>query len=173
MACTDLTIFNIPCKEVGGVQKVWIGPYNPTGPLTYTLDPDGTIGTFSGATVSFTFFQQDIETANYNYPAEISDTNNAISYTQTLGITLPSMTQAVSNEVKILGQGRWRVIILDNNGNYWFMGFQGPVKISAIEGGLGQARVDGRKSVLTFVTKEDHPFKAVSAAAVASVINGQ
>ncbi len=46
-----------------GIQKIYIGQYNGSS-LTYTYDADMTIGTFSGATVSFYTYEQENESAD-------------------------------------------------------------------------------------------------------------
>ncbi len=171
MSCILTSGYTLNCRQQAGVAKVYIGTWN--GPsLTYVQDPDGTIGTFSGATTSFYGMNQTIETSSFTFPAEINNENNAIAYTQTCMITLQGMTQALSNQIKILGQGAWRIILLDKNGNYWFMGYSGPVQVSAIDGGLGKASTDLNGAILTFTSKEIQPVYALAASAAISVING-
>ncbi len=171
MACLLTNGYTIPCRSVAGVQKIWIGQWNGTT-LTYTQDADGTIGTFSAGTASYYGFNQPIETSSYTFPAEVSVENNAIVYTQTLTVTIHSMSQTLSNTIKILGQGTWRAIILDKNGNYFFMGLAGPAQVSAIEGGLGKASTDLNGATLTFTSKEVQPLIALSTYAANQVITG-
>ncbi len=171
MSCILASGYSIPCRAISGIQKVYIGTWNGTS-LTYTQDADGTIGTFSGATVSFYGFNQTIETSSFTFPAEINNENNAIAYTQTCAITIQGMSQALSNTIKILGQGVWRIILLDKMGNYWLMGYSGPVQVSALDGGLGKASTDLNGATITFTSKEVQPIYAVTAAAAATVISG-
>ena len=170
MACLLTTGYTLGCRAQAGVQQVYIGLWNGTS-LGYTYDIDGlTIGTFSGTTVSFHTFQQTTETANFTSAAEVNNENNAIQYAQTLEMTLTGMNAALANQIKILGQGAWRIMILDKQGNYWLMGLNGPVQVSASAAGLGKAGTDLNGSTLTFISKETSPLVQVDAVAALSLI---
>lgn len=170
MSCLITDSYSIGCRQMAGIQSVAIGLWNGTT-LTYTYAADGlTIATFSGGTNSFYNFNQPIETASYTAPMEINNENNTIAYRQTLSITLTGLTAALINKIKLLGQGVWRVIILDKNGNYYLMGRQGPVQVSGGETGLGKANGDLNGASLTFTSLESETLTALSASAAASVI---
>ena len=169
MSCLLTSGYSLGCKSQAGVQKVFIGSWNDTS-TTFTTDGSGQITAITGGTVSFYTFQQTIETASFTAPAEINNENNAIQYNQTLAITVTGMTATLINQIKTLGQGVWRVIILDKNGNYFMMGFHGPAQVSALESSLGKAGTDLNGATLTFTAKEDSPIVQVSSAAALSVI---
>jgi hypothetical protein len=170
MACLLTSGYTLGCRAQAGVQAVYIGTWNSTS-LGYVMAGDGfTIGTFSGVTVSFYKFEQTVETANFTAAAEINNENNAIQYAQSLEITLTNMTATLINQIKVLGQGAWRIIVLDKQGNYWLMGYAGPVQVSASAAGLGKAGTDLNGSTLTFMSKESQPLVAVASSAALSVI---
>lgn len=170
MACLLTSGYTIPCRAIAGVQKVFIGAWNDQS-LTYVSNSDGTIGTFSGVTVSFYTFQQPIETSSFTAPAEASIENNAIQYKQALTITVHSLSATLLNQIKILGQGVFRILILDKNGNYFLMGKSGPVQVSAIDAGLGKAGTDLNGATITFTSIEDQVLYAVTSTAALSVIS--
>lgn len=168
MSCVLSTGYTLGCRAQAGITKVFIGSWTN---LTYQYDIDGlTIGTFSGATTSFYTFEQTIETANYTSAAEVNNENNAIQYAQSLEITLTNLTATLANQIKVLGQGVWRIILLDKQGNYWLMGSTGPVQVSAIASGLGKAGTDLNGATLTFMSKETTPLVAVKSSAALSLI---
>lgn len=167
-SCLITSGYTIGCKTQAGVQKVFIGSWNDN--LMGMTATASLISAFTGATVSFYTFQQPIETASYTAPAEVNTENNAIQYNQTLTITLQGMNAALLNQIKTLGQGVWRVIILDKNGTYFLMGKSGPVQVSASETGLGKAGTDLNGATLTFTAKEDNALYEVSSSAAISVI---
>lgn len=169
MSCILTTGYSIGCKTQAGVQKVFIGTWNDTS-LTYTFGTNSIIDTFGGATVSFYTFQQPIETSSYTAPAEVNTENNAIQYNQTLTINVQGLNAALLNQIKTLGQGVWRILILDKMGNYFLMGKSGPVQVSAIESGLGKVGTDLNGAIITFTAKEDQPLYQVQTAAALSVI---
>jgi hypothetical protein len=169
MSCILNSGYSIGCKTQAGVQKVFIGTWNDTS-LTYTFGTNSIIDAFGGATVSFYTFQQPIETSSFTSPAEVNTENNAIQYNQTLTINVQGMNAALLNQIKTLGQGVWRILILDKMGNYFLMGKSGPVQVSAIESGLGKVGTDLNGALITFTAKEDQPLYQVQSAAALSVI---
>jgi len=142
----------IPCKAVAGVNTVWITPYNGSA-LTYTYANDGlTIGTFSGGTASAFEFLQNPEVASYTAPGEFNLENNAYKRTQTLSFNIYNVIAANIEKIRVLDQGSWRAIILDNNGNYFIMGLESPATVSASEGGLGKAGTDLNGAMITLTS---------------------
>lgn len=170
MSCVLTSGFTLGCRDkTGGIQKVYIGLYN--GPsLTYAYGTDNIIGTFSGATVSFYTFEQELEVASFVQTGNFNSENGTSGYTETLEITLQGLTAALRNQILILGQGKWRIIILDQGGRYWLMGKQNPVRVSISTPGLGKVQTDLNGAKLTFEGKEPEPAHEVASAAALSVI---
>lgn len=170
MACLLTNGYTLGCREnIGGIQEVYIGEWNGDS-MTYTLGVDSIIGTFSGATVSFYTFEQEIETGSYTENGVFSTENGTAFYEQTLTITLHKLDAALRNKILVLGQGKWRIIIKSQNGAYYLMGYQNPVRVSAATPGLGKAYGDLNGAVITFMGKEPAPAYLVSSAAALSVI---
>lgn len=175
MSCPITYGYNVPCKSVGGVQAVYIGTYNSG--LTYTIDSSapgitssyGTITGFGGATSSFYKFEAQIETASLAEAGGFSVENGTAFYTQTVEITLHNLSQAIIEQISILGKGRWRIIVLDQAGNYWLVGKQNPVNVTGSTPGVGKAYGDLNGAVITFEGKEPEPITQVSSAALASL----
>lgn len=175
MSCPITYGYNVACKSTAGIQTVWIGSYE-TG-LTFTIDSSapgitssfGTITGFGGVTSSFFKFETNLETASYVEAGAFSNENQTAFYTGTLELTLNGMNQALVEQINILGKGRWRIVILDQNGNYWLMGKQNPINVSASTPGLGKAYGDLQGAVVTFESKEPAPITQVSSAALADL----
>ena len=170
MSCVLTNGYTLGCRDnIGGIQEVYIGEYNADA-LTYTLDGNQVIGTFSGATVSFYTFEQEIETGSYTENGVFSTENGTAFYELTLSITLHKLDATLRNQILLLGQGKWRIIIKDQRGVYHLMGYQNPVRVSASTPGLGKAYGDLNGAVITFMGKEPEPAYIVSSAAALSVI---
>lgn len=170
MACVLTNGYTLGCRDnVGGIQEVYIGEYNSDS-LTYVLGTDNIIGTFSGATVSFYTFEQEIETGSYTENGVFSTENGTAFYEQTLTITLHKLDAALRNQILLLGSGKWRIIVKDQRGVYHLMGKQNPVRVSASTPGVGKAYGDLNGVVLTFLGKEPEPAHIVASAAALSVI---
>jgi hypothetical protein len=170
MSCINNSGYSLGCRDnIGGIQEVYIGEWNSDS-LTYVYGTDDIIGTFSGATVSFYTFEQEIETGSYTENGQFSTENLTAFYEQTLTITLHKLDASLRNKIKVLGQGKWRIIIKDQRGNYFLMGRTNPVRVSASTPGVGKAYGDLNGAIITFTGKEKEPAHQVSTTAALSVI---
>ena len=172
MSCVINSGYSLQCRDnLGGIQKVFIGEYTGDD-LSYTFGTDDIIGTFSavGVTPSFFEFEQEIEVGSYQEAGQFSTENGTSFYEQTLEITLQRLDAVVRNQIKVLGQGKFRCIILDQNGRYWLMGAQNPVRVSAATPGFGKAYGDLNGAVITFTGKEPVPAYEVTEAAALTLI---
>ena len=170
MACVLTTGYTLGCRDnIGGVQAVYIGEYNGDD-LTYSLTASNVIDAFGGATVSFYTFEQEIETGSYTENGVFSTENGTSFYEQTLTISLHKLDAALRNQILVLGQGKWRIIVKDQRGLYHLIGYQNPVRVSASTPGVGKAYGDLNGAVITFLGKEPEPAHIVATAAALSVI---
>jgi len=170
MSCVLTGGYTLGCRDnIGGVQTVYIGEYNGDD-LTYSFTASNVIDAFGGATVSFYTFEQEIETGSYTENGVFSTENGTSFYEETLSITLHRLDATLRNQILVLGQGKWRVIIKDQRGVYHLMGKQNPVRVSASTPGVGKAYGDLNGAVITFLGKEPEPAHIVTSAAALSVI---
>ncbi len=172
--CIISSGYTIPCKGIAGIQEVYIGTWNgPT--LTYTIGTASPtldmITTFTGGTGSGFFgFQQTIETGSMTNNGNFNVQNGTAYYDQIVEITCQNANQTLIDQVTVLGQGRNRILVLDENGNYFLIGQVNPVDVTAVTGGLGKAYGDLNGYTITFTGKEKTPMIQVTAAAAASII---
>lgn len=170
MACILTSGYTLGCRDnIGGIQEVYIGEYNSDS-MTYVYGTDNIIATFSGATVSFYTFEQELETASYTENGVFSTENGTAFYEQTLTITLHKLDAALRNKILLLGQGKWRIMVKDQVGNYHLLGKQNPIRVSAATPGVGKAYGDLNGVVLTFLGKEPEPAHLVSSTAALKLI---
>jgi hypothetical protein len=154
MPCALLTGYTDPtCYDLqGGVKEFWIGAFNST--LTPVFGTDNIVGSFSAGTSSFYKFEQGIEQGTYNFSTEINNENGSIVYSQTAILNLKGMVAADINRLKSLGQGRWRVVVKDNNDNLILLGYRNGLRASALTGGNGKSMGDMVGSMLTLLGKD-------------------
>lgn len=170
MSCVLTNGYLLGCRDaVGGVSEVYIGVFNGDT-LQYTVNTSGAISDFTAGTVSFYKFEQEIETASYTENGNFSNENGTAFFEQTLTITLHKMSAELRNQILILSHGAWRILIKDNLGKYWLMGYENPVRVSAATPQLGKAFGDLNGAVLTFTTKSPAPSPEVLPAAAAELI---
>ncbi len=154
MACSIITGYTDPtCYDLqGGVKEFWIGTYNST--LVANFGSDNIVGSFSAGTSSFNKFEQGIEQGTYNFTTEINPENGTIVYTQTAQMNLKALDAADINRIKSLGQGRWRVVVKDNNDNLILLGYRNGLRVSELTGGVGKSMGDMVGSLLTLIGKD-------------------
>jgi len=174
MACILTSGYTLPCKGIAGIQEVYIGTWND-GSLTYTTGTTASnlnqITAFTGATVSFYKFQQTIETGSLTETGNYNEQNGTAYYDQVVEITVHNVNQTLNDQMNTLGRGRWRIIVLDSNGNYFLVGKVNPVSVTALTGGLGKAYGDLNGYTITFTGKEYDVLTQVTSTAAASVIS--
>lgn len=172
MSCLITEGYSIACKGIAGVQAVFIGEWNGND-IGYTIGTGATAGqitAFTGATVSFYEFQQTIETGSLTEAGNFNVQNGTAFYEQTVEITVHNTNATLLEQVNVLGRGRWRILVLDVNGNYFLVGKQNPVQVSAVAGGLGKAYGDLNGFTITFTGKEFDVLTQVTSTAALSVI---
>ena len=169
MSCNLTSGYSLGCRDsLGGIQRVYIGTWDAD--TVYGLTgPCDTISSIS-PTASFYTFEQELETASFIQNGQYSTENGTSFYEQTLEITLQKLDACNRDQIKVLGQGVWRVLILDQRGQYWLMGAQNPVRVTAATPQLGKAFGDLNGAVITFTGKEPEPAYNVTAAAAATMI---
>jgi hypothetical protein len=173
MACILTSGYTLPCKGIAGIQEVYIGTWND-GSLAYTVGTGSNLNqitAFTGATVSFYKFQQTIETGSLTETGNYNEQNGTAYYDQVVEITVHNVNQTLNDQINILGRGRFRIIVLDSNGNYFLVGKVNPVSVTAVTGGLGKAYGDLNGYTITFTGKEYDVLTQVTSAAAASVIS--
>jgi hypothetical protein len=168
MSCVLTSGYSIPCKGIAGVQAVYIGEWN--GPALGYTTTGITITAFTGATVSFYEFEQPIETGSLTETGNFNTQNGTAYYDQVVEITVHNIDANLIQDVNILGRGRWRILVLDVNGNYFLIGKQNPVMVTAVAGGLGKAYGDLNGYTITFTGKEFDALAPVNAAAALALI---
>jgi hypothetical protein len=172
MSCNTLTSFTLGCRDnSGGIQEVYIGKYekNQTYILGTSSNTDQIID-FTGTTASFYTFEQTLEAAEFTDVPSANIENHTSMFEQTLTIILPKMTASLNNLVKILNQGKWRAIVLDKNGNYFYLGDKGGLTLASGSGGAGKTMDSLNGYTLTFSGKEQGSVLQVTTAAALQLI---
>lgn len=170
MACILNEGRALACRDnTGGIVKIYVMDYNTGLVMGLTGSYSDTISSFSGATSSAYEFQQDTEVGSFTQAVETSRENGVVAFNQSLEITLPKLDSSLRNTIKTLVQGKWRVIIEDQLGTLWMMGYRNAVRVDAGSADLGKAFTDLNGLKVTFTNKESEPAYLVQAAALAAI----
>jgi hypothetical protein len=161
MSCLLIAGYTLPCKGIAGIQQIWVGNWTPVTTGMYTFGTvSGTnlnqITSFSSGFTASTFsqFQQEIEQGSLTETGNFNPQNGTAYYDQVVEITVFNQNQTLFDTVDALGRGRWRIIVLDQNGNYFLVGLTNPVSVSAVAAGSGKAYSDLNGFTITFTGKE-------------------
>lgn len=164
MSCLLTSGYTLGCRDsIGGIKKAYIGNFNSGA--TYTFGGDDTITGFSGATVSYFTFEQEIETGEFNQTGAYSTENGTVFFDQQLSLMFHKNDSTLRNQLLVLSQANMSVIVEDQRGEYWLMGIQNGVR--AINGAqnTGRAYGDMNGVTITLQGKEPEPAHRISSTA--------
>lgn len=158
MSCLLTAGVSLPCRSVGGVspEGVFIGAWQTPGPnaMVIGLTANGAINSFTGATVSFYQIAQDIEIASLTTKPTVSIENGTAFDEITLSFTVFNFNQATQNLINTIKNGRFRAIVVGNDGNKYFLGYSNPVNLTDAAAGIGKALGDMNGVSFTLTAKE-------------------
>lgn len=168
MSCELNRNIELGCRDIGGVKELYIGNWVGDD-LTYTVT-DGLITSFT-APVGYTLytFPQPLEVAEWTSNVETSIENCTTFYTHNVGMTFYQLSADTNDIINTLCVGRFLIIVLDNNGKYFLLGYQfgATVKVASIGAGRSLSDLNGAR--LEFETKEKIVPYEVSTDAFASI----
>jgi hypothetical protein len=168
--CAITSNWSLGCKDVGGVQDIFLGAWNGSL-LTYTTDATGIIGTFSGTTMSFYRMTQPLKFASWNSAGTSTPENGTVGYKNTVEVTFHKAGQTLSNQLDRLFRGRWRVIVLTQGGTYLLLNATNPANAVSGAYGVGKETTDLNGSTITFEADEPTPAIELTTAAALSLIS--
>ncbi len=172
MSCnTSLTSILKSCdNNIGGLAAIYIAP---TEFVSGTTVVNGQITAFTmSGSATFTKFEFNKNSANYVEEAGINFENGSTFYTTTTNMIIPRRELSKRNALMLIaaGQRNLKLILLDNNGLYWYQGYANSANLSALGDGSGLAKADGSKYTLSFLSEEPEPMQQITSAAVLAVI---
>lgn len=168
MSCILNQNLELPCFDgVGGIKELYIGNWIG-GALTFTVT-DWLITSFTKPSDYLMFtFAQPSEVAEWTSTTETSIENATTFHTQKIGMTFYKMSAETNELVNTLCTGRFLIIVLDNNGKYWLLGYDFGAYCKAMAGGANRMMGDLNGFRLEFESKEKHVPYEVDASAFAS-----
>ena len=162
MACSQvLNGIAADCQtNVGGVREVYIANY---GDVT-TVEVDETsnmIKTITMAdTAKFKKYAFKKNTSSMTSTLNV-DPANGVNFVQTdLSLVFAKQETVKRMEIAKLSLGELRVIVLDANGKYWFLGQEEFVSATAGTAETGVNRTDGNKYTITLTDySSSYPYE--------------
>ena len=135
--------------NVGGVREVYIANYGDVTAVTLD-ETSNMIKTITMAdTVKFKKYAFKKNTSSMTSTLNV-DPANGINFVQTdLSLVFAKQETVKRMEIAKLSLGELRVIVLDANGKYWFLGKEEFVSATAGTAETGTNRTDGNKYSIT------------------------
>lgn len=170
MACSQtLSGIAAACEtNVGGIREVYIANYDDVTAVevdetTHLVD---TITMDTGKKFYQYFFKKN--TSSMTSTLNV-DPANGVNFVQTdLALQFAKQETAKRMEIAKLALGELRVIVLDSNGKYWFLGLEEFVSATAGTAETGVNRTDGNKYTITLTDySSSYPYEVDS-----SIISG-
>ena len=171
--CTPVTLSNIAVEcgnNVGGIKRVIAQNFADVAGVTVT---DGKITAFTMAAAApeaatFDFRKQ---TGSLSSEYTIDDAAGVKYVTNTLSLRFAKMDTAKRTAFMAMANGELALIVLDNNGKYWYLGKDAAVTLSAGTGNTGTAFGDANEYAPSLADMSAEMPYEVAAAAVETFIN--
>lgn len=133
----------------GGIKKAWIADYSSVSKPTVSGDKITAIEDIS----QFKPYEFRRGTANYTETLTADETTGNNYVTQELSLVFTKKDTAKRIEMAALSIGQLAVIFLDNNGVYFYMGYDDYVSASAGGSESGTAKGDRNAYTITLKTE--------------------
>jgi len=169
MSCNLTTGYALGCRDaVGGIKEIRLAVYNTSG--SFDTNGSGTVTGFtgyaSGTAGSNPFYKYDLTKATSQFTETInaSTENGSLFYQQDLTLVVNRLQVQIRNEMFVLAQNRLVAIVRDRMDNYWILGSDTGLEVTAGTGQTGTANYDRSGYEITLSALESYPMYAVSAA---------
>ena len=154
--CILTTGFSHDCKDsVGGVSTIWLVEYEAVSSFTA---PSGEVTALTlKAAKSFFKYELPKDTASFTNTITPSVENGTVFNSTELNIKLRKLSTAKRNEVKLLSVARLVSIVKTNAGDFWAMGLNRGLDMTAGSNMTGVALGDMTGFDLTFTATDKEP----------------
>ena len=142
MACAQTLagLVNDCAANMGGISEVYLANKADVATITLTANKVTGITMVSSAKFKKYYFRPNTSSMSSNYQVNVE---NGVAYVQTdLLMVFNRMETTKRVEVVAMAQGELIAIVKDANGNYWLLGEENPLILSAGDGLTGTARTD-------------------------------
>lgn len=156
MACNITAGRSAQCAQnLGGLRNVYIINYNAAA--THTI----TNGELTAFTASTGYKFELLNGSTFEETVTSSRDNGTTFYDQVLTLNLNTIDAATSEKVALLAKGRPRIIVEDNNNNFFFAGLDRGCDVTGGTISRGAAMADKSGYSLTFSGIEKNPAAIV------------
>ena len=169
MACsTVLTGIALDCANAGGIKKVYIAPIADVSAVTVAAGAVSAITMVAPKKFKEYSFRKN--TASLTKTATKDDAAGTSFVTSEVALRFAKMDNAKRTEMQALLTGNVYVIVLDNNGEYWFLGYDSYCSASAATGESGTSLGDANQYTINLSAETVEFPQTVDDAIIANLI---
>lgn len=176
MSCTfALTGALRECKNaLGGVKEIYLAIRGvDLDPASVTID--STTERVTAVTMEteklFKTYQVRDNVANMSVAATTSAENGTTYHETTVTFNLSKMTAAKRLELKNIAKAELIAIVRDKMNQYWMLGLENPVMLSAGGMNTGTAMADANQVEYTLMCQESEPPREVTTTILSAIID--
>ena len=163
MACNITAGRTAQCAtNLGGLRNVYIINYDAAA--TYTI----TSGELTAFTASTGYKFELLNGSTFEETVTSSRDNGTTFYDQVLTLNLNTIDAATSEKIALLAKGRPRIIVEDNNNNFFFAGLDRGCDVTGGTISRGAAMADKSGYSLTFSAIEPDPARILQLSGTAN-----
>jgi len=169
MSCNLTAGYALGCRDaVGGIKEIRLAVFNTTGSVN--TNGSGTVTGFtgyaSGTAGSNPFYKYDLTKATSQFTETInaSTENGSLFFQQDLTLIINRLQVQVRNEMFVLAQNRLIAIVRDRMDQFWVLGADTGLEVTAGTSQTGTANGDRSGYEITFTSMESFPMYGISLA---------
>ena len=157
-------------NNTGGVSAVYIANFKevmPGGSASQKFTYDSTTGeitsiTTTGTTANYYQFDTVKETSGLAEAITVNIQNGTIVFAPTVTLVMNKLETKQRNLIHMLSLGLLVCVVKDNNDNFWMVGYNKGMDVTAVESMTGVALGDRNGSTLTISGRETKPMARLS-----------
>lgn len=172
MACNvTLTGIALDCgTNLSGIKALYLANDASVGAITVT---EGEISAIDASAGTFKKYVPAKNTGSLTKTLTKDESTGVMYYTNEAVAQFNRMETAKRTEIANIDRGQFKAIVLDNNGKYWFLGYNNYVSATAVTGQTGAGLDEGNFYTLTLTDiSAELPYE-VDPTAIAAVVAEQ
>lgn len=148
MAC-NVTLMGIALDcgtNLSGIKAIYLANDASVGDVTVS---DNEISAIDASAGTFKKYVPAKNTGSLTKTLTKDESTGVMYYTNEAVAQFNKMETAKRTEIANIDRGQFKAIVLDNNGKYWFLGYNNYVSATAVTGQTGAGLDDGNFYTLT------------------------
>ena len=169
MACDISAGRALPCKDsVGGLKSVYFINYDSS--VSISVEADDTVNSATSWAATADVYEYELKgNSSLTQNIQSSRENGTTAFEQVLELTLPKLSAADNQAIKLLAFGRPRIVVEDYNGNLFLVGREHGADVTGGTIVTGASMGDLSGYTLTFTAMERIPANSVTGTFPATV----